>query len=328
MEKHPICGEFLAALFLIAFTGCSSYSNFTLPKLGGADPRMTFAFEEQPSPVFSALPREALNPSVMRRGARLIDVYSLFDGAVWHTAIDSRIVLSPDGRTWEGSYIAANGSALEVNGQIWYWYEAAPRGAHRIGLARDFQKLPRPVLDHGPYMSWDERVVADPYVIRIGPDFYMYYLGQDRAAPPRQRLGLARSRDGAHWEKLRSNPILDAGPPGSFDENGVGEPAVFAYAGSYWMLYTGRDAAEIRRLGLARSRDGVHWEKLPAVFSGTQAWDSQVICDPTVIVENDQIRVWFGGGDVARPDEHLDGQIGYGVLKPVFSAASAPPLRD
>ncbi|HKE22317.1 MAG TPA: hypothetical protein VKB88_07995 [Bryobacteraceae bacterium] len=306
-----------AISFFVLLAGCSRYSNFTLPKLPGADPRLTFTFDEQAAPVFSALPKEALNPSMIRRGTDLIDVYSLFDGARWHTAVDSRILLSPDPRTWEGSYIAANGSALLVGGRIWYWYEAAPRGAHRIGLARDFHKLPQPVLDHGPYMSWDERVVADPYVIRIDPYFYMFYLGQDRAAPPRQRLGVARSRDGVDWEKLRSNPVLEPGPPGAFDENGLGEPAVFQYAGSYWMLYTGRDGAENRRLGLSRSNDGVHWEKLPAVFPGTRAWDSEVICDPTVLVENDQIRVWFGGGDVPRPDEGIHGQIGYGVLRPV-----------
>ena len=97
----------------------------------------------------------------------------------------------------------------------------------------------------------------------------------------------------------------------------IGEPAVWQSHGFYWMLFTGRDFSEIRRLGLARSTDGVHWTKLPAVFSGDAAWDSKVICDPTVLVEGGEIRVWFGGGDVASPDENLHGQIGYGVLRPV-----------
>jgi hypothetical protein len=29
------------------------------------------------------------------------------------------------------------------------------------------------------------------------------------------------------------------------------------------------------------------------------------------------IRVWFGGGDVASPDENLHGQIGLAILRPV-----------
>jgi predicted GH43/DUF377 family glycosyl hydrolase len=156
--------------------------------------------------------------------------------------------------------------------------------------------------------------VADPYVIRIGDSFYMYYLGQDRAR--RQRLGLARSADGLRWEKLRTNPVMELGGPGAFDEVGLGEPAVWSANGSYWMLYTGRDRSENRRLGLARSRDGAAWERLPAVFGGAEPWNARVVCDPSVEVDGDSVRVWFGGGDVASPDENLHGQIGYGVLRP------------
>jgi hypothetical protein len=40
-----------------------------------------------------------------------------------------------------------------------------------------------------------------------------------------------------------------------------------------------------------------------------------VICDPTVVVDGDVTLLWFGGGDKPRPDEHLDGQIGFGVIE-------------
>ena len=99
------------------------------------------------------------------------------------------------------------------------------------------------------------RASADPYVIRIGQRYYMFYLGMDRAR--RQRLGVAVSDDGVSWSKLRRNPILELGEYGAFDENGLGEPAVWSAHGYYWMLYTGRDRGEMRRLGLARSRNGV-----------------------------------------------------------------------
>jgi predicted GH43/DUF377 family glycosyl hydrolase len=149
----------------------------------------------------------------------------------------------------------------------------------------------------------------------------MYYLGHDRAQPPQQRIGIARSSDGIHWTKLIANPILSPGPPGSFDEAGVGEPAVWQSNNYYWMLYTGRDFTERRRLGLARSTDGVHWAKLPAVFSGASAWDSKVICDPTVLFDKGVLKVWFGGGDVASPDENLHGKIGYATLRPIHTEA-------
>jgi hypothetical protein len=315
----------IAACGLAVFlAGCGRYSDFHLPRLSGGNPGATFTFDEFPAPVLQrgeAL--DVLNPSVLPNREMF---FSEWDGRTWHTALarsdDSakwrklKRVLSPDPQSWEGSYIAANGSAAQVGTETWYWYVAGPRERPRIGLARDWRKEPRPVLEPGPYMSWDEYGVADPYVIQLGDYFYMYFLGQDRAW--RQRLGVARSRDGIQWEKLRSNPILELGEPGAFDENGLGEPAVWQAEGYYWMLYTGRGAGEVRRLGMARSEDGIRWTRLPSVFSGSQAWDSKVICDPAVQnVWKGTAYIYFGGGDVARPDENLNGQIGYGVLRMV-----------
>jgi hypothetical protein len=80
------------------------------------------------------------------------------------------------------------------------------------------------------------------------------------------------------------------------------------------MLYTGRDIREGRRLGLARSRDGVRWEGAALIVAGDQPWNRAVLCDPTVLPQADTVRVWYGGGDRASPDENLHGAIGYGTL--------------
>jgi predicted GH43/DUF377 family glycosyl hydrolase len=334
-------------LGLLAFSGCGRYADFKLPPVSGGDPNMTFAFEAQLEPVLAPgdgwESHDVLNPSVTSSRWPpapgpwpLYLLYSGFDGRTWRTGLAASddgahwqkqgVILSPDPQTWEGSYIAANGSALFHENQFWYWYQAGPREKPRIGLARaadahSWRKEPKPVLEPGPYGSWDEYGVADPCVVRIEPYFYLFYLGQDRAR--RQRLGVARSTDGIRWEKLRANPVLELGDPGAFDENGLGEPAVWNSHGFYWMLYTGRDTTENRRLGLARSTDGVHWRKLRTVFSGNQPWDAKVVCDPTVEVAGGIIRVWFGGGDIASPDENLHGKIGMAILRPVHSTHRA-----
>jgi predicted GH43/DUF377 family glycosyl hydrolase len=273
---------------------------------------------------------DALNPSVVKREGDYYNLYSGFDGKTWHTGLATSTdgiswtkqgkVLSPDPLSWEGDYIAANGSALIVDGSFLYWYQAGQ--PPQIGMAsspdgRRWSKLPQPVLKLGPRGSWDERGAADPYVTRIDGVFYMYYLGQDRAR--RQRLGVARSSDAVNWQKLRANPVLELGPPGAFDEVGLGEPAVWLSHGSYWMLYTGRDRAENRRIGLARSTDGVQWKRVSEspIFAGDQSWNSKVVCDPSVAWEAGRLRAWFGGGDVASPAENLHGQIGLAILQPV-----------
>ena len=77
---------------------------------------------------------------------------------------------------------------------------------------------------------------------------------------------------------------------------------LFVAVGSYGVILT--------------SSDGIHWEKLPVSFSGTEPWNNAVVCDPTVIVEGPNVRVWFGGGDVASRDANLHGQIGIAMLRP------------
>lgn len=319
-----------AAAFLL--TACGRYKDFTLPlKPGG--PSARWQWHADPNPVLKSSAGEwdsvdVLNPSVLHSNGQYLNLFSGFDGKTWHTGLATSAdgiawrkqgkILSPDPATWEGTYIAANGSAIDTGSEILYYYQGGR--PPRIGLARsssgsDWRKQATPVLDRGPYGSWDELGVADPYVIHVGTELYMFYTGIDRAN--RQRLGVAVSSDNTTWYKLRSNPVLELGEYGAFDDKGLGEPALWLSDGYYWMLFTGRDRQERRRLGLAQSRDGVHWQKLPDVIAGDQPWSSKVICDPSVIVDSGKVRVWFGGGDVARPDENLHGQIGVGVLEPV-----------
>jgi predicted GH43/DUF377 family glycosyl hydrolase len=306
----------------VIFSACSRYSDFTLPPpaLDGLKP--PFQWFADPEPVLSG-GVDTLNPSVVKFRGEYWNIYSEYDGKTWHTAAAVSAdgahwekrgrVISPSG--WEGNYIAANGSALVDGGRILYWYQAGD--PPRIALAESTDGMhwnkDGPVLPTGPRGSFDEFGVSDPSVNRAGDFLYLFYTGLDRAR--RQTLGLARSRDGWKWEKLRSNPILEMGAPGGFDENGLGEPAVWSGAGLWWMLYTGRAVNEQRRLGLAKSRDGVHWEREPMVIEGQGTWDREVVCDPTVEVMANEVRVWFGGGDRRSPDQNLHGQIGVGHLR-------------
>lgn len=334
----PRYSRLFAFICSLSLPGCGRYADFTLPT-PPPGPQVRFEWEVRETPV---MPRgaagawdssDALNPSVLRRGDAYLNLYSGFDGHTWRTgaafsndgiAWSGRApIVAPDPSTWEGSYIAANGSALAWGGAIWYWYQAG--SPPRIGLARSadgrqWTKRAAPVLELGPRGSWDERGLGDPYVIEAGGHLYMFYLGMDRAR--RQRLGVARSDDGVTWTRLRSNPILELGDAGAFDEAGLGEPAVWSSNGHYWMLYTGRDRNEVRRIGLADSTDGVRWTRSDraVILAGRQSWNSKVVCDPSVEPTPDGVRVWFGGGDAARPDERIDGQIGYAFLR-------AMPLR-
>jgi predicted GH43/DUF377 family glycosyl hydrolase len=316
---------------VVGLAGCGGYGDFRLPAPAIPPVEGQWSWTQYEAPVLGRSRAEAwesvdtLNPSIVREHGVWWNFYSGYDGRTWHTGLASspdgliwtRLgkVLSPDPGTWEGHYIASNGAAIRWGGEWLYFYQGGD--PPRIGLARSsdgktWRKDPAPVLGFGPRGSWDEKAVADPYVLAAGDRLYLYYLGEDRAR--RQRLGVAVSTDGNRWTKLRASPVLEPGDPGSMDENGLGEPAVWDSHGWYWMLFTGRARNEVRRLGLARSRDGVVWERTALVISGQSAWNRLVVCDPTVHPEGDRVRVWFGGGDVAHPAENIHGQIGYGEL--------------
>jgi predicted GH43/DUF377 family glycosyl hydrolase len=89
------------------------------------------------------------------------------------------------------------------------------------------------------------------------------------------------------WVKHPDNPVLLPGPPGSWDELGVGTPCVLRLgADSLVMWYTGRGAAG-SRIGFATSQDGVHWipDAANPVFGpgSAGAWDAAGVEHPCVL---------------------------------------------
>lgn len=302
----------LVGVLLLA--GCGRYADFTLPPPVGPAGEGKWTWAPSPEPVLKNGGKydsvDALNPEVWQATDGWSMTYSGWDGRVWRTLSavskdgvawtkSDRVMIEPNPSTWEGNYIAANGFGP--------WYQAGT--PPQIGDSRSRQvAVPR-----GPRGAWDEMGVGDPYIVGR----YIFFLGQDRAR--RQRLGVAELRGGT-WYKLASNPILELGEPGAFDEKGLGEPAVWEQHGRWWMLYTGRDKKEWRRIGLAVSRDGIQWSRIPGppiIDVGAEGtWNSRVVCDPHVVQQPDgSVRVYFGGGNKPQPAENLNGQIGVGVLR-------------
>lgn len=277
---------------------------------------------------------DVLNPSVIQWNGSLNNYYSGYDGTTWRTGLatssDSGITWKKNDKPvldiggWATQYIAANGSAITFNGQVFYFYQGMDaKGTQKIGVATsidgtNFTASPSPVLDVEGAGTWDDFAVADPYVIQIGNTLYMYYLGMDKTG--KQLMGVATSPDGMTWARV-TGPILPPGNATDFDANGQGEPAVVYAAPFYYMVYTGRASNEFRNLGWAVSTDGINWTKksnglIPA--STRQAWDSQVICDPTIMPtgKNDgTYYVWFGGGNQREAAQNLNGQLGRMTIK-------------
>jgi len=128
------------------------------------------------------------------------------------------------------------------------------------------------LLPLGEKGQWDEVWATWASVMRLGSkDWRMYYTGRDRLR--HLRIGLAFSEDGITWEKYRGNPILDIGPPGSWDSLYVYGPIVWKKSTFWKMIFTGCDALDSShyQIGLALSSDGISWTK----FRGNPVFDDR-----------------------------------------------------
>ncbi len=276
---------------------------------------------------------DVLNPSVIEFRGKLLNFYSGYDGSLWQTGLatstDNGMTWSKQRKPvlglgkWDTKYIAANGSAISIDKQIFYYFHGMnSAGKHEIGLSTSEDGLSltmydKPVLSEGASGNWDDLLVADPYVIKMDSKYLMYFLASD--IKYHFSIGVASSTDGRTWIK-HGGPIISSGTNGDWDSFAVGEPAVFYSSPFYYMLYTGTNPIHQRNIGWAYSTDGIDWIKKGPLIKNSmrQPWNSQIICDPTVLPtgRNDSTyHVWFGGGDQPQDAQNLNGEIGRFTIK-------------
>ena len=120
-----------------------------------------------------------------------------------------------------------------------------------------------PVLKPGKKGNWDSVKVETPHVIKLTDGkYFMFYAGNN--VPDTEggfQMGVAISDDGVKWEKYSKNPILKLGSKGDFDELSIFEPSVLFKDNEYYMWYAGMSNKLQVSFGLAKSKDGVNWEK-------------------------------------------------------------------
>lgn len=126
-----------------------------------------------------------------------------------------------------------------------------------------------------------DRYVWDFWLIAHAGRYHLFHLQAPRGLPdPEMRHGLATvghavSQDLVHWQDLGA--ALGPGRPGEWDDRAIWTGSVIKRDGLFYMLYTGTCRAEggrVQRIGLAVSRDLLHWEKHPGnpVLEADSEW--------------------------------------------------------
>lgn len=121
-----------------------------------------------------------------------------------------------------------------------------------------------PILPPGGF-EWDVSCCMNPFVLRRGDEYWLYYAGGDKRGKRRICLAIANVNDLSRWE--RKGPLFDVGGKGSFDETWCVLPCVHRVGDKWHLYYTGRSAKSgvglqgFYGMGLAVSDDLLNWKK-------------------------------------------------------------------
>jgi hypothetical protein len=175
--------------------------------------------------------------------------------------------------------------------------------------------------------DWDGDWLGSSSVVKDDSTYRMWYsAGNDIGG---ESIGYADSPDGVNWFKPRSDPLLEAGPSGAWDEAGVANPAVLATDSGFQMWYIGLDMVGVKAIGYAASPDGLTWQK----YDGNPVLRSDFAVDiafgfPTVVQDSpNDYKMWYSVGssiflatssDGLNWTQHLDAP----ALEPTWSSGA------
>jgi len=185
--------------------------------------------------------------------------------------------------------------------------------------------------------EWDGSHTYGPAVISDTGVYKMWYSGRDLYGT--WRIGYAESSNGIDWTKSASNPVLEPGSSGEWDEEGVIQMSVMKDGTTYKMWYTGWDEDGLWQIGYATSTNGLDWVKHagnPVLEVGSPgAWNEEEVGDPSVILDGATYKMWYyGSGGVGSTAQigHATSQDGFdwteSVSNPVLTPGSSGEWDD
>ncbi|MDH7601367.1 MAG: hypothetical protein QHI38_04385 [Armatimonadota bacterium] len=205
---------------------------------------------------------------------------------MWYTGWNSDVEYLPTGKSNKINFRI--GHAVSIDGIKWTKVPGEAGAGSVLGV--------------GQPNSPDCKGAAQPFVIKIGDTYRMWYEGYDGQT---WRILCASSSDGIHWQK--QGVAIDTGPAGSLDELGARNPVVIRRKGGYELWYQGQSASPpFYHVLRATSADCTVWTKQPGEVElhpyppagsdlNWNAYDptAQVHVDSVIVNEDGTCRVFF-----------------------------------
>ena len=134
-----------------------------------------------------------------------------------------------------------------------------------------------------------------PAVLDDGDGYRMWFTGKPYGGD--WLLFAASSADGVHWD-LSLPPVL-VGSAAPWESDGVVYAGVVREGSGFRMAYTGVQGCCGSSVGVATSRDGVHWDKYagnPVLGPTPGAWDENLIGSSKVLIrDGSEYRLYYEG---------------------------------
>lgn len=182
--------------------------------------------------------------------------------------------------------------AQGVEGRALYYIGWNTRGTvpfHvSIGFAQEtaggWVKRNGPILDRSQDDPW---FCSNPCVVYDRAGWRMWYLSGlgwealDRGLSPSYHIAHARSDDGVIWTD-RGRTVV----PLMGDEFAIARPSILRDGNEWLMWFCARTRHRPYRLGAARSKNGLNWERAPdlaELHPAMDGWDSEMIAYPHVV---------------------------------------------
>jgi len=130
--------------------------------------------------------------------------------------------------------------------------------------------------------------VYAPDIVRYKKKYYLYYGSQGKDG--HDRIQLAFSKDAKTWKRHGIVFFVKGA-------NHVNDPSVLIVNNIFYMYYTLAKYGVTDSIGLATSKDGLHWKDKGIVIKARKppAWDSLLVGRPSVIYEKGVFRMWYDG---------------------------------
>ena len=256
----------------------------------------------------------------------LIGVAESLDGINWEFAkpliLGESIALKNDTTSWDK--ILETAFAIQKEDEVFLYYTGYSEEADgvnkivaegKIGLATSDDGLTFERNSDAPLLLPDREFDVDglfsPTIVEHEQTWYMIYTGWSLDVLGFGLFG-ATSEDGINWTKQGKLLLKESDVPWALDNPREAE-LVAGPDGLFYLFFTNDIAQNESAIGLARSENPFGpWDVYQKpLISKTKDWEESGLIAPSVLIEDEQIRMWY----MAETGDFSDFFIGYAEIE-------------